>query len=143
MKKVKEGGTCLWMDSHIKSLLENREDMKAFKVSLLSCYGNTHVLQYVSQPRLRLGSVSNHRVGIVTRPSRSGKAWSLAGLCLLALVRLSLFSSPLSDSEFTLSLQFCFTYLFILHNLNYFCGPTSEMCSIFKKIRTHWTTVDV
>lgn len=90
--------------------------MDGLKVSLLPYYGNTHVLQYVSQPTLRLGSVSNHRVGIVTRPTRSGKAWSLAGLCVLALVRLSLFSSPLSDSKFTPSLQFCFIYLFILHN---------------------------
>lgn len=73
MKKIKEGGTCLilFFDTHNKSSLENWEHMKGLKVSLSPYYRNTHVLQYVSQPTLRPGSVSNHRLGIVTLPTRS------------------------------------------------------------------------
>lgn len=108
-----------------------RKTENMWKVSLSPCCGNIHALQwYVTacietwlgsqpQPTQKMGwlGLQTH---IVTRPTGSGKAWSLAGLCVLALVRLSLFSSPLSDSKFTLSLLvFFFTYLrwFVWPNL--------------------------
>lgn len=115
-----------------KSLLENWEHAEGLNVSLSHYCGNTQVLQCVSQLILRLGFVSNHKFGVVTRPRRPGKAWSLAGFCIVTLLSLSLFSWTLESLStppppdpliHTLVLFFS---LYLLHNWNCFCGPISQ-----------------
>lgn len=77
-------------------------------------------LEIQPQPTQEMGWLGPQTLTL-TRPTGSGKAWSLAGLCVLALVRLSLFSSLLSDSKFTLSLLLFTSYrCFLLPNVGCF-----------------------